>query len=50
MSHGLPWGDSHGVRPKVLFVNIFYKKAKKKKEKKHKRAIIKKQGKYKKLG
>jgi site-specific DNA-methyltransferase (adenine-specific) len=36
-----------GVRPKVLFVNISYKKAEKNKEKKP--AKVKKQGKYKKL-
>lgn len=38
-----------GVRPKVLFVNISYKKAEKNKEKKLKPTIIKKHGKYKKL-
>jgi len=38
-----------GVRLKVLFVNISYKKAEKNKEKKRKLTAVKKQGKYKKL-
>lgn len=39
-----------GVKPKILFVNVSYKKAEKHKPKKSKKVIIKKVGRYKKLG
>jgi site-specific DNA-methyltransferase (adenine-specific) len=38
-----------GIKPKILFINVSYKKAEKNKEKKGKKLKIKKIGRYKKL-